>query len=83
MVEPVKWYRYLNQSSCVAIDGVDDVKLFDDMRRAMTVLDMPSDMQQSVFSTISAVLLMGNMDFEDLDGEAVDFTSSDNSILQK
>ena len=45
MVEPVKWYRYLNQSSCVAIDGVDDVKLFDDMRRAMAVLDMPIEMQ--------------------------------------
>jgi myosin heavy subunit len=45
MVEPAKWYNYLNQSTCIAIEGVDDVKMFDDLRRAMAVLDMPNEMQ--------------------------------------
>ncbi len=57
MVEPAKWYNYLNQSTCIAIEGVDDVAMFEELCQAMTVLDMPNDMQVSRRLKFSGLLM--------------------------
>ena len=37
LLEPASKYKYLNQSGCYKLDGVDDVAMFDQLRLAMQV----------------------------------------------
>ena len=40
----------------------------------MTVLVMSTPLQEVIFSCISSILLIGNLKFKDIDGEAVNTT---------
>lgn len=37
LLEPPSTYKYLNQSGCYTLDGVDDVQMFDQLRLALQV----------------------------------------------
>lgn len=45
LTENVKFYDYLNHSNCWSIAGVDDAVMFENLRRALTVLDVDTSMQ--------------------------------------
>ncbi|XP_056022495.1 myosin-I heavy chain-like isoform X9 [Ostrea edulis] len=79
---PVESYFYLNQSGCYELHNVDDSKMFDRLRLAMNVLNIPAEMVDGIFSVLSAVLLIGNLTFEDIEGEKSDLTSEAKSILE-
>ncbi|EGC40078.1 class VII unconventional myosin [Dictyostelium purpureum] len=57
-------YHYLNQSGCIRIDNINDVEDFEHVKYAMNVLGLPEDKQTTIFSIISAVLHLGNIQFE-------------------
>jgi len=61
---PPEKYHYLNQSGCVRMEGVDDGELFGNVRIAMTVLGISNETQDSIFRVLSAVLLLGNIEFK-------------------
>lgn len=70
-------YCYINQSGCYTLNNVNDANMFDRLRLAMNVLSIPAQMVDGIFCVLSAILLLGNMKFEDIEGEKSDLTSSD------
>ncbi|XP_036363570.1 unconventional myosin-X isoform X1 [Octopus sinensis] len=82
-LKDVTTYNYLNQSGCYRLDGHDDSAMFDALRLAFEVLNIPAVMVSGIYSVISSVLLLGNLQFEDIDGEKCQLTESDKDILSK
>ncbi|KAM5553425.1 myosin-6-like [Rosa sericea] len=58
-----KTFRYLNQSNCYKLDGVDDSKEYLTTRKAMDVVGISPDEQDAIFRVVAAVLHLGNIDF--------------------
>lgn len=57
-------FRYLSQSQCYDVPGINDEKEFSEMRRAFTTLGFSEDDIQDVFRTVSIVLWLGNIEFK-------------------
>ncbi|KAL2594341.1 hypothetical protein AAZV13_12G184300 [Glycine max] len=62
-------YKYLNQSDCMTIDGVDDAKKFHRLMKALDVIRMCKEDQELVFKMLTAILWLGNISFQDTDNE--------------
>ncbi|XP_052123144.1 myosin-I heavy chain isoform X1 [Frankliniella occidentalis] len=77
------FYKYLNQSGCINIEGVCDAKKFDALRLAFNVVHIPSNMVDGIFSVLSAILWLGNTVFEDVDGERCELAASDKEVVSK
>lgn len=57
-------YRYLNQSKCYTIDGFDEQFEFVRLKQSMEMVGFTSDKQHRLFAILSAVLLLGNIEFQ-------------------
>ncbi|XP_027343633.1 myosin-2 isoform X2 [Abrus precatorius] len=62
-------YKYLNQSDCMTIDGVDDAKKFQRLMKALDVIRMSKEDQELVFKMLAAILWLGNISFQVTDNE--------------
>nr|VDD08509.1 unnamed protein product [Brassica rapa] len=56
-------FRYLNQSNCYALDGLDDSKEYLATRKAMDVVGIGSEDQDAIFRVVAAILHLGNIEF--------------------
>lgn len=79
-LKDAKFYNYLNQSDCIKIEG--DERKLDNLRLAFNVLQVPQTMCTGIFQTLSAILWLGNLTFEDVDGEKCQLTKDDENILE-
>lgn len=53
----------------MTIDGVDDAKKFQRLRKALDVIQMCKDNQERVFKMLAAILWLGNISFQENDNE--------------
>eukprot|EP00041_Stephanoeca_diplocostata_P026295 m.705816 g.705816 ORF g.705816 m.705816 type:complete len:1074 (+) comp22930_c0_seq1:209-3430(+) len=74
------YFHYLNQSGCVAVDGLDDVKEFNDTMNAMSVMNLSPDHINAVLTVVAAVLHLGNISFVEGSGAYAEVV--DPSFLQ-
>ncbi|OEL30190.1 Myosin-6 [Dichanthelium oligosanthes] len=56
-------FHYLNQSNCIALDGLDDSKEYMETRRAMGIVGISSDEQDAIFRVVASILHLGNVEF--------------------
>lgn len=64
-----KEYKYLRQSSCYLINGVDDAEQFRIVVEALDIVHVSKEDQESVFAMLAAVLWLGNVSFTVIDNE--------------
>lgn len=57
-------FAYLSQSGCTEIKGVDDSAEFLHVKDAMNAVGITSERQRSIYRVLSAVLWLGNVNFE-------------------
>jgi myosin heavy subunit len=63
-LENAQEYHYLNQSGCVSVDGMDDVREFEDVESALKKLDFGEDEKMDMYKVAAAVLHVGNIKFD-------------------
>ncbi|KAH1048184.1 hypothetical protein J1N35_038968 [Gossypium stocksii] len=56
-------FHYLNQSSCYELDGVNDAHEYLATRRAMDIVGINDEEQESIFRVVAAILHLGNINF--------------------
>ncbi|KAK9291324.1 hypothetical protein L1049_019269 [Liquidambar formosana] len=56
-------FRYLNQSKCYELEGVDDSKEYIATRTAMGIVGISPDEQDAIFRVVAAILHLGNIEF--------------------
>ncbi|KIR59675.1 myosin-1 [Cryptococcus bacillisporus CA1873] len=64
-------YAYTSRSGCLDVKSVNDISDFKETLRAMQVIGLTSDEQNSIFRILATILWLGNIDFvEGDDGNA-------------
>ncbi|KAK2153501.1 hypothetical protein LSH36_295g04091 [Paralvinella palmiformis] len=58
-----QYYYYLNQSGVYQVDGINDMKEFEETMHAMSVMDIGIDDQYSVLTLVAGILHLGNISF--------------------
>ncbi|KAJ7942630.1 myosin 1 [Quillaja saponaria] len=62
-------YKYLRQSTCYSITGLNDAEQFGIVLEALDVVHISKEDQESVFAMLAAVLWLGNISFTVIDNE--------------
>ena len=83
LLQPVETYHYLNKSGCYTLDDVNETKMFDELCLALQVLHVSPDLVTGLFRVMSAVLLIGNLEFEDTENETCRLTAKDRDTVKK
>ncbi|KAF0930186.1 hypothetical protein E2562_030841 [Oryza meyeriana var. granulata] len=68
-LKKVDEYKYLKQSCCYSIAGVDDAQMFRTVTEAMNIVHISKEDQDNVFAMVSAVLWLGDVSFTVIDNE--------------
>ncbi|KAI4963743.1 hypothetical protein ZWY2020_010574, partial [Hordeum vulgare] len=67
-------FHYLNQSSCIKVDGISDAEEYVATRSAMNTVGITEQEQEATFRVVAAVLHLGNINFvkgRDVDSSVV------------
>jgi myosin protein heavy chain len=81
LVEDIKNYRYLTHGN-VAVAGQDDAELYKQLLEAFDIMGVSKEEQNSIHRTISAILLLGNMQFKQ-EKNSDQAILPDNTVAQK
>lgn len=79
------FYRYLNGSESapnnVQNDATLEARRFEALRLAFTVLQINQTIIDGIFKVLSAILWLGNICFQDIDGEKCELSAGDKEIV--
>ncbi|XP_044570561.1 myosin-I heavy chain isoform X3 [Drosophila ananassae] len=76
-----EYFKYLNTSNTEKIDINFESAKFDALTMAFTVLQLQQYSIDGVFKILSSILWLGNIAFEDIDGEGCDFSPADHEAI--
>ena len=62
--EGLEAFRYISQSGCTTIEGVDDAAEFAGVKAALAAVGVDQTRQRALFSVLAAILWLGNVEFE-------------------
>ncbi|XP_058747335.1 myosin-2-like isoform X3 [Vicia villosa] len=62
-------YKYLNQSDCITIGGIDDARNFHQLMEAFDAVRISKEDQELIFKVLAAILWLGNISFKVTDSE--------------
>lgn len=65
LLEDQNYFNYLNQGDCPYIEGVNDLETYEDTTNAFTTLGFSDSEKNDIFKTLSGILHLGNITFED------------------
>ncbi|XP_069363940.1 unconventional myosin-Va isoform X1 [Maniola hyperantus] len=69
-------FHYLNQGGSPEIDGVNDLKAFNETKNALSTLGVTESEQQNMFTVLAAILHLGNVELtsseEDVEGAYIE-----------
>ncbi|XP_071733155.1 myosin-1-like [Rutidosis leptorrhynchoides] len=68
-LKSVHEYKYLQQSNCYSIPGVNDAEEFGIVMEALDIVHVSKEDQENVFAMVAAVLWLGNVTFSVVDNE--------------
>lgn len=68
-LKTVDEYKYLKQSSCFVINGVNDSERFYSVMAALKVVHIRQQDQDNVYAMLAAILWLGNISFTVIDNE--------------
>ncbi|VVC45493.1 Ubiquitin-related domain,Myosin head, motor domain,Rho GTPase-activating protein domain,P-loop [Cinara cedri] len=60
----VDYYNYLNGSGCYTLGNLDEKYEFSRLKQSMEMVGFTPEKQRRLFAVLSAVLLLGNVDFQ-------------------
>lgn len=60
-------YTYTSKSGCTSVNGIDDVKDFNETLRVMGIIGLSQQEQDDIFKMLSAILWLGNVTFVEAD----------------
>ncbi|XP_030385777.1 unconventional myosin IC isoform X2 [Scaptodrosophila lebanonensis] len=63
-------YRYLSDGGKGTVASIDDVESFRIVQQALGVIDFSPEEQREIFSIIGSILHLGNVSFNEVDGNA-------------
>ncbi|XP_071519991.1 uncharacterized protein zip isoform X2 [Panulirus ornatus] len=81
ILEDPKHYNFLTQGK-IPVPGIDEVAEFQATVKAMQIMGMNNEDIQSIFRTVSAVLMFGNMQFKQ-ERNSDQATLPDNTVAQQ
>ncbi|XP_072980214.1 myosin-17-like isoform X3 [Typha angustifolia] len=58
-----KSFHYLNQSTCIEVERIDDAYEYLETRRAMDIVGISEQEQEAIFRVVASILHLGNVDF--------------------
>ncbi|XP_070135600.1 unconventional myosin-VIIa isoform X2 [Drosophila bipectinata] len=76
-----EYYKYLNTANTEKINIQLESAKFDELTMAFTVLQLQQYSIDGVFKILSSILWLGNIEFEDIDGEGCDFSPADHDAI--
>ncbi|CEF63458.1 Dilute class unconventional myosin [Strongyloides ratti] len=74
-------YSYLYGGRCDAIDGVDDEKEFYETINALTRLGISNELQYIVFKILTAILIIGNINYTEINESIAQIIDDDSNNL--
>lgn len=69
-IQTPETYLYTSLSQCTSVDGVDDVKDFEQTIRVMGTIGLSQQEQDDIFKMLAAILWIGNISFNEDENSA-------------
>eukprot|EP00158_Paraphelidium_tribonemae_P009453 Partr_v1_DN28871_c0_g1_i1_m33284 putative Chitin Synthase len=79
----LKYYSFLAESKSLKVDGINDVAMFSTLKSALRGAGFKEKYQSQIFQLLSAILLLGNLEFVDAEAKDDAAVISNSDVLDE